>query len=719
MRIGFALFASVVCGVMGGGVPAVCSAQRMPTSTEELSAPLRAIEQTMEKRRQELHIPGVAFAIVQNDRVIYRHGFGQRDVGNDLPVTPQTLFAIGSSTKAFTAMTMLMSEDDGKLKLSDSPKKYLPYFHLQDLDADARITLGDLLCHRSGLARTDMLWAAGVLTPEQLIRALGDVKPTAKFGEKFQYQNLMFMTAGQIVGKVQGASWPKVVERRILKPLGMKRSDTSVQAMLRSDDHALGYAWDAEKGEYKQLPMREVAAVAPAGAINSNVDDMAKWVQFMLDGGVWHGKRLISEKSFAELTVPRITVAGEMKYGYGWFLRNWHGHTVVEHGGNIDGFNAEVALMPDQHLGFVMLTNVSASSLGETAQATVWQNLVGAPSTPEPTTVTQPAPDTATAAALKELVGPYKPARVPVTFEVAVRDGKVALVVPGQPAYPLVAKAKDSYALAGLPNEFGFLVHRDNTGKISGATLKQPAAQGDLELAFGESKPAADLPSIDEVMQKHIEAEGGEAALRRHFSHVVELKFESPTQGITGTTIMRAKAPNAEYVETSIFARKKRIFQTRDYFDGHSGATSSSLSPLTPKSDRELAAARISADFYATLHWKTLYPSAAVTGRSKVGEEECYTVELKPAVGSTVVQYLSTKTFLLLKQTTTTEIPGIGPVPSTDTFSDFRLVEGVMVPFRRASSSPLEGESVATVTRIRFNVPLPDSTFRAPAPPAL
>ena len=130
------------------------------------------------------------------------------------------------------------------------------------------------------------------------------------------------------------------------------------------------------------LPYHNLPAIAPAGAINSSANEMAQWLRLMLGGGVFEGKRLISEASFAELFKPRINVAGQVDDGYGWFLRDWNGHRVAEHGGNIDGFNAEVALMPDQKLGFVLLTNVSASPLGTIAMETVWDNLVGAPNLP-------------------------------------------------------------------------------------------------------------------------------------------------------------------------------------------------------------------------------------------------------------------------------------------------------------------------------------------------
>jgi len=813
MRHHYSLLGLSACGVAALLLPAPGFAQIAPAASKEMSlSSLLAIEKTLDARRQELHVPGVAFAIVKDDKIIYSHGFGMRDVANQRPVTADTLFAIGSSTKAFTAMTMMMSADEGKLALTDSPRKFLPYFHLQDPDADQHITLSDLLSHRSGLARTDLLWANGALNSEQLIRALGDVKPTAKLGEKFQYQNLMFLTAGQIVGKVQGTAWTNVVKKRILRPLGMSHTDLSIQTMQKADDYALGYTWDEEKKDYTHVPMRRIDLVAPAGAINSNVKDMAKWVQFMLDGGVWNGKRLISERNFAELTMPRITVAGDMKYGYGWFLRDWNGHKVVEHGGNIDGFNAEVALMPDQHLGFVMLTNVSASSLGETAQTAVWDNLVGRSDTPAnagpPVTPQQamgayhseeagidfqvvakdgvltaqrigsqnilalqpagtnryklgsPAPEgtfisfhlakdgaaaselvleqsgtkvvfqrakptTGTDAAapydgpLKELIGLYKAITAPLTLEVAVRAGKVVLLVPGQPAYPLVEKVRDNYALGGLPADFGLLIKRDAAGKVVGATLKQPVAQGDLELAFGNATPATDLPPIEEVMQKYITAMGGEAALRRHHSQVVEMHFESPTQGVTGTTVIRGKAPTFQATDSAMFALKKKIFMTHDIFDGQTGAEESSLSPLTPKSKQGIAAAKIAADFYRILHWKSLYKSVTVMTRSKVGEETCYVVSLTPPTGKVTLLYLSTQSFLPLKQETAVDVPGVGTLISTEIFSDYRAVDGVKIPFRRVASNPLNGETVTTVTKIRYNVSLPDSMFRMPAPPAM
>ena len=288
--------------------------------------------------------------------------------------------------------------------------------------------------------------------------------------------------------------------------------------------------------------------------------------------------------------------------------------------------------------------------------------------------------------------------------------------MPGQPAYPLVEKAKDTYGLSNLPAEFGLLIKRDAGGKVIGATLKQPAAQGNLELMFGTPAPPAGLPGIEEVMHKYIEALGGEAALRRHWSRIVEMRVENPTQGVTGTIVIRGKAPMSEATETAIYAQKKRILLARDYFDGEQGGVENSLVSPTTKSANQIALARISADFYRVLDWKSLYKTAQVLGRNRVGQEDCYAVGLEPAAGSRFVLFLSTRTFLPVQQETVTSVPGLGPQPGIETYSDYRSVDGVQIPFRRTVVDPISGETIETVTRIRFNVSLPDRTFRSTSP---
>ncbi len=233
-------------------------AQTAAITTTDYSAALAAIEKAIDAKRQESGIPGVSLAIVKDDKVIYLKGLGVKDFERKVPVTPDTLFAIGSSSKAFTAMLAVISADEGKLSLDDSPKKFLPYFTLRDQDAAAKITLRDLLTHRSGLNRTDLAMVTGVLNREELIKVAGAAKPTAKLGEKFQYQNVMYTAAGEAVAKAQNSTWDKLIASKIFKPLGMTSSVTTVAEMQKARDYSFGYDYNAATKETRRLPQREI-----------------------------------------------------------------------------------------------------------------------------------------------------------------------------------------------------------------------------------------------------------------------------------------------------------------------------------------------------------------------------------------------------------------------------------------------------------------------------
>ncbi|HEX7955653.1 MAG TPA: serine hydrolase [Pyrinomonadaceae bacterium] len=795
--------------------PAPARSDTAAAAPADLAARLAAVEKAVEERRRQLGIPGLSLVIVKDDRVVYMKGLGYKDFERKVAVTPDTLFAIGSSSKAFTAMLVAMAADAGKLSLDDPPKKFLPYFKLQDPEADARITLRDLLSHSSGLNRTDLAWVSGALNREEVIRVASTAKPTAKLREKFQYQNVMYAAAGEIAGRAEGSTWEKLISERILRPLGMKSSNTSVPEMLRAPDHSHGYVYEEATKETRRVPTRDLPQIAPAGAINSSARDMAQWLRLMLGGGAFEGKRLVSEKSFEELVRPQMKVQGSISYGLGWFLRDWKGHRVVEHGGNIDGFNAQVALMPDQRLGFVMLTNVSASPLPASTMNVVWSNLVGDPGAPaaaaaaaasaaasdaaskmenevgsyrfaeagfdvtvafkdgkltmavpgQPTYTLLPAggrrykfaeiegfyasfrpakenpqeteiyleqpqgnytlkkvkaADATTAGAsgasaeyagpLKEVVGSYEAEKEGPPVEVEMRDGKVFLVVPGQPPYPLVERSKDVLGSAALPETYSIVVRRDEAGRVAGLTLKQPGAETPFKRA-AEFK--ADM-TVDELMAKVIEAQGGEAALRRHKTLRVVADVDLLHQGVSGEALVYARAPNAYAQEVKLVALGKKIGSFREFFDGAQGGDEGSFMPYNPKTGKELDEVRVASDFYAPLNWKTLFRKAEIKKMAKVGDEDAYVVVLTPERGSAVTQYVSAKTFLLLRQDTLATSDTIS-LPVTETYSDYRSVDGVMIPFRRVSNSQTMGDTVLRVREAAFDVPVPEEAFRPKA----
>ena len=343
-------------------------AQNQLTSTSgqpsDLAAKLAEIEKQVEEKRKELGVPGVALAIVKDDKVIFQKGFGLRDVERNLPVTADTLFAIGSSTKSFTAMAAVISQDEGKLSLDDSPKKYLSSFRLQDPEANAMITVRDLLLHRSGLKISDFVWVPGVLNRGDVIKLAGLAKPTAKLREKFQYQNIGYTTAGEVVARANGTTWERFIEERIFRPLGMTSSHASIRQMAKARDHATGYSVDDKVAT--KVDLLDLSGIAPAGAINSNVKDMSQWIRLMLGGGTFEGKRVVSERGFNDIVKKQIAVGanlpfGDANYGLGWFLSDRNGHPLIWHPGGVPGFNAMVEVVPDQRLGFVVLVNAGSS----------------------------------------------------------------------------------------------------------------------------------------------------------------------------------------------------------------------------------------------------------------------------------------------------------------------------------------------------------------------
>ncbi len=780
-------------------------------SAPDLSARLAAVEKAIDDKRKELGIPGVSLVIVKDDQVIYMKGLGVKDFEHNLPVTPDTLFAIGSSSKAFTAMAAVMSADEGKLSLDDSPKKLLPYFTLSDPDAAAKITLRDLLCHRSGLNRTDLAMVTGVLNREELIRVVGMAKPTAKLGEKFQYQNIMYTAAGEAVARAQNSTWDKVVADKIFKPLGMKATVTTDAAMQKSRDFSFGYEYNKTTKQTRRLPMREIPAAAPAGAINSNARDMAQWLRFMLAGGMIDGKRLVSEKGFNETITKQMNVAGTVDYGLGWFLQQWDGHKVAQHGGNIDGFNAQVAFMPDQKLGFVLLTNVTASILVNFAMETVWSNLVGRKPATEAKTAavptgdpkaeagtyrleeagvnmevafkdgkltisvpgqppypleniggrryrlgapapdgffatfrpvsgketetemyleqpqgnvavkkiaaTQPAaatdspkPNVGATGLLSEVLGSYEHEQT--ILEIAVRDGKPSLVAPGQPPYPLEEKEKDKLRSPALPDAYWVGVTRDASGKVNGIVLNQPEGQ----FPFRRLPDANASVSVDELLAKVVAAYGGEENIRKHKSSVTTVSLDFENQGVTGEGIVNAKAPNQGGSSLTLMALGKRIGTVVYYFDGAAGGQVISFAPEEIFTGKRLADLTREADFYGPADWKKNFKTITFKRMAKVGDEDCYVLEMMPEKGNVVTAYISTKSFLMLRRDSVISSETSGQdLPESTTYSDHRLVDGVMIPFKTVGKNIANGNVITLVKEVKFDVEIPESVFHKPA----
>jgi len=356
-----------------------------PFSAEEKTqkVDLKGFDTFVTKTMEEWKVPGLGISIVKDGKVIFSKGFGFRDVKKGFKVTPKTLFAIGSCSKAFTAATMGILVDEGKLDWDKPVREYLPSFKLKDPFATEGMTPRDLVCHRSGLPRHDLLWYGSSATRQELFHRLQYLEPSKDFRTTFQYQNLMFMTAGYMVGKVAGTTWEKFVQDRIFGPLGMNDSNFSVEDSKKAPDFALPYMEKDDK--VIEIPFRNIDTVGPAGSINSNVIDMADWLLLNLSKGKFGEKQIISEGSLNEIHSPQMISSKSFKYdesfystyGMGWGITAYRGHLKVSHGGGIDGFTAQVTFMPRDNIGMVIFTNMSGTPLPSIVAYNAYDRLLG------------------------------------------------------------------------------------------------------------------------------------------------------------------------------------------------------------------------------------------------------------------------------------------------------------------------------------------------------
>lgn len=347
------------------------------------------IKSLVEDARKAWEVPGVGLAIVQGDRTLYLAGHGLREVGKPEPLTEHSLFQIASLTKAFTSAGIAMMVDEGKMAWDDPVRKHLDYFHLSDPHADSLVTIRDIASHRTGLPRHDVLWIRTGFTRENLIRRMAFAKPTAPFRSLYQYQNLMFTSAGESLGHASGLGWDAFLKQRIFTPLGMTDSLTVYADMARVIDRAMPHTKD--KTQLKVAQWGNYDNIGGAGCIASSVNDLSHWLRLQLASGAYDGKRLVSEKNLNETRLPNMVIRltpptsdlqpdfTQSTYGMGWQINHYRGEMLVMHSGSLNGFRALVTMVPRLKLGFVVLTNLNGTNLNEALTDTLLDEYLGLP----------------------------------------------------------------------------------------------------------------------------------------------------------------------------------------------------------------------------------------------------------------------------------------------------------------------------------------------------
>jgi CubicO group peptidase (beta-lactamase class C family) len=351
----------------------------------DLKGTLDGFDDFMAAAMREFKVPGVAVAVVKDGKIILAKGYGYRDVARQLPMTGATLFPIASITKSFTVTALGTLVDQGRLDWDKPVREYLPGFRMYDPVATEQLTARDMVTHRSGLPRHDLIWYSSSLSREELVARLRYLEPNKPIREKFQYNNLMFITAGYLGGRILGSSWEDLVRKGILEPLGMINSTFSSDGARKSTDYALPYRKNRKTEVVSEIAFSKWGDVGPAGAMNSSINDMSKYLLMHLSKGAFAGKQVLGRNNVDQMQSPQMILQGsplfaeigESSYGMGFFIETYRGHKHVQHGGNLDGFSLMLSFLPNDGIGVVVLTNLDGTFLRNLIPYVVYDRLLG------------------------------------------------------------------------------------------------------------------------------------------------------------------------------------------------------------------------------------------------------------------------------------------------------------------------------------------------------
>lgn len=328
-------------------------------------------------------VPGMAVAVVRRDAVVFEGGFGVANRASTRTVTARTVFAVGSVTKGFTAVSLGLLAEEGRLDLDRPVRELLPGFRLRDPYATARVTPRDLLAHRTGMARHDLVWYRSAMSRPQLLAVLDELEPAAELRSRFLYSNLMYAVAGEVAAAAAGRPWEELVTARLLDPLGMR--STAIGApppgTVLAVPHNPGRDDEARPTSAARSP-----AAAPAAGMYSTAADLGRWARMILGRGRLGDTVVASEETVLEMITPQVVVPGLgpeeipfTTYALGWFVATYRGHLMVWHGGSVDGYQAHIALLPSDDLGVVVLTNRAGHHVPEIVSRWVFDRVLELP----------------------------------------------------------------------------------------------------------------------------------------------------------------------------------------------------------------------------------------------------------------------------------------------------------------------------------------------------
>ena len=349
------------------------------------------LDELVEKTRSTFNVPGIAVAIIKDGKVILSKGYGVTNSNTNQKVDGNTLFGIASNSKSFTSAALAILVDEGKINWDDKVKKYLPEFKMYNKYVTDEFTIRDLLTHKSGLglgAGDLMIWPDGHnFTPNDIVKNIQYLKPISGFRTKYDYDNLLYVIAGEVVAKVSGKSWCEFVEERIMKPIGMNNSASSWSRLKDTSNVIVPHV--PTEGKLQVIPRYKNSIFDAAAGLYSSTNDLSKWLILQMNKGKHNDLQVFSEKQHKEMWSPQ-TILPERNsypyktnfraYGLGWQLTDYNGFLQVSHTGGLDGIVTQSIMLPEIQLGIIVLTNQQSGAAFTAISNTIKDSYMGLPS---------------------------------------------------------------------------------------------------------------------------------------------------------------------------------------------------------------------------------------------------------------------------------------------------------------------------------------------------
>ncbi|HEV8254292.1 MAG TPA: serine hydrolase [Vicinamibacteria bacterium] len=365
-------------------------------ATVAVDGKLAGFDAYMEKIVKDWNVPGIGVAVVAKDQVVFAKGYGYRDYGSKLPFTTRTVVPIASNTKLFTSVAAGLLVEEGKLDWDKPVRQFVPQIQFYNDELSSTVSIRDMLSHRSGITRHDLIWYKSDFTRKDLFDRLRYLEPSQPMRQTFLYNNLMYAGAGYVIELLSGKPWEDFVRARILDPLGMTSTVFSIEELEKQPEHGVPFTERRDSFELFRIPYYgEAAGIGPAGSINSNLEDMTKWLIALINDGRYAGKTVIPPAVLKATLAPAIALPnaqleargfGELlnsAYGTGRWTASYRGHLITYHGGDINGFHSQVAAMPYDGYGVVVLViGDHAAPLYNVVSYDVFERLLGMDETP-------------------------------------------------------------------------------------------------------------------------------------------------------------------------------------------------------------------------------------------------------------------------------------------------------------------------------------------------